>query len=210
MTLLSAQDLTCERDERCLFQALSFNVAQGDILQIAGPNGSGKTTLLRMLAGLASDFSGELFWQGQPLHRVRSEYYQQMLYFGHQGAVKAALSAEENLAWMAQLHGHGDVTRDQLYDALAQVGLRGFEDVPVYSLSAGQKRRVALARLFVAWTPLWLLDEPFTALDRQGVTALEAVIAEHADQGGTVLLTTHHSLGLPAERVRVLNLGAVA
>lgn len=208
MTLLAAQGLACERDDRCLFSDLDFNVSAGDILQIAGANGSGKTTLLRILAGLSGDYTGDLFWQGQALHVDDSAYCRQMLYFGHQGAIKSALTAEENLRWMAQIHGHTKTDRATLFAALGQVGLRGFEDVPVYSLSAGQKRRVALARLFVAWTPLWLLDEPFTALDRQGVEALENVIVLHAEQGGTVLLTTHHKLGIPEQRIKVLTLGA--
>jgi heme exporter protein A len=207
MPLLSAHSLSCERDDRCLFSELDFAVNTGDILQIEGPNGSGKTTLLRILAGLAGDYSGKLFWHDQPLHPEDSQYCRQMLYFGHQGAVKGALTAEENLQWMAQMHGDGQVSQVQLYAALEQVGLRGFEDVPVHTLSAGQKRRVALARLFLAWTPLWLLDEPFTALDKQGVAALEKVIVQHADQGGTVLLTTHHKLDIPDERLMILSLG---
>jgi len=201
--LLEAKDLFCERDERVLFEQLSFSVSAGEILQVEGRNGSGKTTLLRILAGLSSHFEGDLYWQGQSMGSVADEFRAAMLYFGHKPAVKAQLTPEENLDWYASLHPTLD--RVRIFEALERVGLRGYEDVPCSSLSAGQHRRVSLARLYMSIAPLWILDEPFTAIDKKGVAAKEALISRHAEAGGTVILTTHHDLNLSGN-FRKLNL----
>ncbi len=202
--MLEVNNLFCERDERVLFDKLHFNIKAGEILQIEGQNGSGKTTLLRILSGLLDAFEGDILWQKKPLDEVREDYYQAMLYVGHLAGVKATLTPEENLTWMMQLSPH--LNKLTVYQALEKVGLYGFEDVPCHSLSAGQQRRVGLARLYLSSAPLWILDEPFTALDKKGVAEKETLIAKHLDRGGAVILTTHHLLKIPNKNVRALNL----
>lgn len=200
-TLLEARSLRCERDERVLFEGLNFTVAGGQIVQLVGPNGSGKTTLLRSLSGLSTRFEGDLFWREQPIDDVRSDYLSGTLYIGHAAGIKSALSPLENLRWsVASRPLRAGVTFES---ALDRVGLYGFEDTPCYMLSAGQQRRVNLARLFLLDAQLWILDEPFTAIDKTGVAELECWIGEHAEQGGAVLLTTHHQLNLDVEIKKV-------
>lgn len=192
--LLETKALSCERDDRLLINKLSFSVSAGEIYQIEGPNGSGKTTLLRVLCGLSSRFEGDIYWRGKPVNKNRHLYLSELLYLGHQPGIKSVLTPRENLHWHAAVKGGLNATA--IDDALAKVGLYGFEDSPCYSLSAGQQRRVALARLFLSHTPLWILDEPFTAIDKKGVAELEGWIKQHAEQGGSVILTTHHDLSL--------------
>jgi heme exporter protein A len=202
--MLEVNNLFCERDERILFDKLHFKIKAGEVLQIEGQNGSGKTTLLRILSGLLEAFEGDILWKQKPLDEVRENYYQAMLYVGHLAGVKATLTPEENLAWMITLSPHLD--KLTIYQALEKVGLYGFEDVPCHSLSAGQQRRVGLARLYLSSAPLWILDEPFTALDKKGVAEKEVLIAEHVSRGGMVILTTHHELNIPNQNLRYLNL----
>lgn len=214
VSLLAADAIRCERDDRLLFENLSFQLNEGEIMQIEGPNGSGKTTLIRILCGLSTDYEGRFTWRGEQLKPTDPRFCRQHLYFGHATGVKTALTPEENLRWMA--HAQGLDEQRQGPESLAQtiqlalnkVGLRGYEDVPVHSLSAGQKRRVALARLFIEWIPLWVLDEPFTAIDRKGVSEIEGLLVEHASSGGAVILTTHHELAIAPERLRKLTLGS--
>lgn len=206
MTLdLRATGLACERDWRLLFEHLDFQLGPGDMLQISGPNGSGKTSLLRLLAGLMQPTAGQIQLNGQPLAEQLQALASILLWIGHAAGIKDLLTAEENLAWLCALHQPASV--EAIWQALAAVGLRGFEDVPCHTLSAGQQRRVALARLYLAGPPLWILDEPFTALDKQGVAQLEAHLAAHCEAGGTVVLTTHHSLTLKPAGYRELNVG---
>ncbi|MFV3091456.1 cytochrome c biogenesis heme-transporting ATPase CcmA [Pseudomonas sp. GW6] len=207
--LLEAVALSCERDWRMLFEQLHFALQPGDMLQISGPNGSGKTSLLRLLAGLRQPTSGDILLQGQALAEQRSELARNLLWIGHAAGIKGLLSAEENLAWLCALHRPAG--RDAIWQALEAVGLRGFEDVPCHTLSAGQQRRVALARLYLEDTPpLWVLDEPFTALDKSGVAQLEAHLAGHCERGGVVVLTTHHSLQHKPATYHDLDLGQYA
>lgn len=204
--LLEAVALSCERDWRMLFEQLHFALQPGDMLQISGPNGSGKTSLLRLIAGLRQPTSGDILLQGQALNEQRSELARNLLWIGHAAGIKGLLTAEENLAWLCALHR--PASREAIWQALEAVGLRGFEDVPCHTLSAGQQRRVALARLYLEDTPpLWVLDEPFTALDKSGVAQLEAHLAAHCERGGVVVLTTHHSLQHKPVTYRDLDLG---
>ncbi|NMY96769.1 cytochrome c biogenesis heme-transporting ATPase CcmA [Pseudomonas proteolytica] len=203
--LLEAVALACERDLRMLFEHLELRLAGGDMVQISGPNGSGKTSLLRLLAGLMQPTAGQVRLNGKPLHEQRTELARNLLWIGHAAGIKDVLTAEENLSWLSALHH--PATRESIWQALAAVGLKGFEDVPCHTLSAGQQRRVALARLYLDGPPLWILDEPFTALDKQGVAQLEEHLARHCEQGGMVVLTTHHTLIRMPAGYRDLDLG---
>lgn len=190
--MLKVENLFCERDDRILFDQLSFDVDSGEIVQIEGANGSGKTTLLRILSGLSRNFEGEIYWYGEPVQQVQDAFRRELLYFGHQPGVKALLTPEENLKWYCALHA--SLNPERVQEALEQVGLKGFEDVPCHTLSAGQHRRVSLARLYLSDAQLWILDEPFTAIDKRGVAAKEALIGRHIANGGSVILTTHQDL----------------
>ena len=203
--LLEAVALACERDWRMLFENLELRLSAGDMLQISGPNGSGKTSLLRLLAGLMQPTSGEVRLNGLSLAAQRAELARTLLWIGHAAGIKDLLTAEENLTWLCALHRPAE--RTDIWRALESVGLRGFEDVPCHTLSAGQQRRVALARLYLDSPPLWILDEPFTALDKQGVAQLEQHLAAHCERGGTVILTTHHTLSHMPEGYRDIDLG---
>ena len=203
MPILAVKNLFCERDDRVLFENLNFSLASGEIIQIEGQNGSGKTTLLRILCGLNGNYEGDILWQNQAIDAVRDQFLSALLYLGHHPGIKTVLTAEENLRWYEALH---PMTADiNMETALEQVGLRGFEDVPCHNLSAGQHRRVALARLRMSNAPLWILDEPFTAIDKRGVVEQEALIAAHARAGGSIVLTTHHELAIHAV-VKKINL----
>lgn len=200
---LHAVGLTAVRDQRVLFRELALDVAAGESWRVEGPNGSGKTTLLRILCGLDQDFEGTIHFPRA--HAAGHPWRADVLYLGHLPGLKAALTAGENLDWLCRQRGRPQ--KVSAYEALARVGLQGFEDVPVSTLSAGQRRRVALARLHIEQAPLWVLDEPFTAIDRAGVAALESLLAAHAAKGGAAIITTHHELSIP---VRPLVLGAAA
>jgi len=179
--LLSAQSLSLERGARQLFEGLSFDVCAGQLIQIEGANGAGKTSLLRILAGLSRyGFEGSV------------ERKAALLYLGHQSGVKQLLTPRENLAWHAA--GEGSFSPTAIEHALAQVGLAGYEDVSSHTLSAGQHRRVNLARLYLSASPLWLLDEPFAAIDHCGVADLERLMVAHVSTGGAVVVTSHQSL----------------
>lgn len=198
-SLISATNLTCIREERLLFDQLSIEVHAGEIVQVEGPNGSGKTSLLRILAGLSQPFEGEVFFNNELIHHAREEFHQNLLYLGHLPGVKGEMNAAENLHFNLALHG---TTNDaiSIEETLAKVNLTGFEDSLASHLSAGQHRRISLARLYksvvqeMPTTKIWILDEPFTAIDKQGVHALEQLFKVHIAQGGCVILTTHQDL----------------
>lgn len=202
---LETVDLACERDWRLLFEHLHISVRPQDMLQVSGPNGSGKTSLLRLMSGLMRPTQGDVLIKGVSIHQQRNALVSNLLWLGHATGIKGLLTAEENLMWLSALH-HG-ASREQIWQALAAVGLAGFEDVPCHTLSAGQQRRVGLARLYLDAPALWILDEPFTALDKQAVTQLELHLTEHCDKGGIVILTTHHHLQNVPRTFRELDLG---
>ena len=198
---LSARALSCERDDRELFHDLSFDISSGDVVQLVGQNGAGKTTLLRILAGLNRDHDGEVLFQQSKITAVYPEYAQQRLYQGHLSAIKKTLTPLENLRWLMSMHGGCE--ERTLWQALEQVSLNGYEDVPCGQLSAGQQRRVALARLLIAPCPIWVLDEPFTALDTLGVAWLEALLVQHVARNGIVVITSHHALSSLSDVKRI-------
>ncbi len=194
------------RGDRLLFSALNFSASPGELLYVRGPNGSGKTTLLRMLCGLTRPADGELLWQGRELRGSDDELCQQLLYFGHRPAIKDELDAVENLQTACVLAGHA-LPRDEARRALAVMGLSDHDDLPVKLLSQGQRRRVALARLLVSRASLWILDEPFTALDVTAIEGLQDSIGEHLQRQGVIVLTTHQPVELGDVRTREVCLG---
>jgi heme exporter protein A len=191
--VLCTRNLACERDSRVLYDGLNVSVEAGDLWHVKGRNGAGKTTFLRQLAGLHPVDDGEILL-ANPSARI--------IYIGHKLGLKEQLSADENLSWLAALDGIS--TQEQRYSALEKVGLRGFEENKVEQLSAGQKRRVALARLHLCQADIWLLDEPFTSIDQQGVADEQAWLNHHTLSGGIVLMTSHQEINLP--QVKVLDL----
>ncbi|MCG6345052.1 cytochrome c biogenesis heme-transporting ATPase CcmA [Vibrio fluvialis] len=204
--MLEVKNLTAIRDERVLFEGLSFTIQSGELVQIEGRNGTGKTTLLRIVTGLGDRDDGEIHWNNVNIDADRDSYHQELLFLGHQTGVKRELTALENLRFYQAVHAAGTQEAD-LYQALTQVGLAGREDVPVGQLSAGQQRRVALARLWLSRQKLWILDEPLTAIDKQGVKVLEALFLQHAEQGGIVVLTTHQDMFADNPKLRKIKLG---
>lgn len=197
-TLLKVENLAFERDDSCLFENVNLSLNSGEVLQIEGANGSGKTTLLRLLTTALQPSSGDILYNGESISACRYQYLSDMLYIGHQPAVKTTLTAEENLRWMAA--NSAKTNQLTIGEALDGVGLSGYSDIPCYALSAGQHRRVALARLLISEAALWYLDEPFTAIDKQGVSFLEAQLQAHLNRGGAVVLSSHQDLAIDSLR----------
>ena len=203
---LQAYQLACTRGERQLFNDVNFEIAAGDAMRVAGTNGSGKTSLLRMMCGLSFPAAGEVRWNGRNIRETREEFGGQLLYLGHANGVKDDLVAWENIVVAATLSGN-PVSRDEAYDALEQLGLARAADLPTRFLSQGQRKRVALARLWLGMqTPLWILDEPFTALDKSAVVELCNTLSRHLEGGGMVIYTTHQEIELRAQRSLCLDL----
>jgi heme exporter protein A len=198
--VLEAQELECERGGRRLFGALSFSLLAGEALRVAGANGSGKTSLLRLLCGLLPPAAGQVLWKGMPVRDLREDYSRELVYLGHAPAVKDDLTAAENLAIACRLAGRAQ-TDSAIAGALARFGLAGM-DQPVRKMSQGQRRRAALARLALSESvALWLLDEPFSALDGQGIELLRHLISRQLERGGAVAFTTHQDPGLAATKI---------
>lgn len=185
--VLEAQGLSFHRQDEPVFAPLDFRLHDGELALIEGDNGSGKSTLLRMLAGLLHVSEGQLLWRGQPLHRDRCAG--EILFMGHQLGLKADLSPRENLRQMAGLHGRRSGA--DIGDCLVDMGLHGYEDEPLRRLSAGQKKRAALARLLLSPASLWLLDEPYSNLDRVGIALVNQLLDNHIARGGAALVTSH-------------------
>ena len=202
--MLEARDLECVRGERRLFAGVSFCLAEGELLYLQGRNGTGKTSLLRMLIGLLPPEAGTIRWHG---HAPQSdEFRADLCYLGHQNAIKEELTPLENLLASARLADE-TLCEDDALNALEQVGLAGREDLACKYLSQGQKRRVALARLVKERRPLWVLDEPFVALDSGAVDWLAGIIGGHLQRGGSAVLTTHQTVDIQAGAVKELRLG---
>ncbi len=201
---LSARDIQVWRGDRHVLCGVSVEVAAGQVVHIAGSNGAGKTTLLRVLAGLLSAEQGGVSWQGQPIASNFDSYAATLAYLGHSDALKADLTARENLAHEVGLRR--SVTAAETDDALTRVGLASCRDLPARVLSAGQRRRLAMARVMLTAAPLWVLDEPFTNLDHVGVLLLSDVIADHVDGGGAVIIAAHQSPAIPRHTASCVDL----
>ena len=206
--MLAAVDLGGERGGRPLFRALRFTLQPGQVVWLRGRNGRGKTSLLRLMAGLASPAAGAVHCDGLPLPRAGTAWRERLLYIGHANALKEDLTVAESLRFLAQIQGR-TCSAAALADALARLGIAALAARPVRTLSQGQRRRVALARLALPQpSSVWLLDEPFDALDDEGVRLLNALLSEHAAAGGSTLLTSHQVLTLDNPAPKLLELDA--
>jgi heme exporter protein A len=196
---LQARDLTCVRGERKLFSGISFELFAGNGLHVRGENGVGKTSLLRLLTGLSKPDAGQILWNQESIAKQADQYHRELLFLGHRDALKEELSALENLQIYAALD---DIVLpvEKALAALWRFGLRGRENLPVNCLSAGQKRRVLMARMLTRQAKLWILDEPFNALDVNAVAQLEELMAEHLALGGLLVLTSHQAVNIPNMR----------
>jgi heme exporter protein A len=203
---LEATRLACVRDDRTLFEGLSFRLISGQVLLLEGRNGSGKTSLLRILCGMRQPDDGVLQWDGEDIFRLGPEYHTHIAYVGHRDGVKLDLTARENLKLARGLGAPN--TTVSLEEALDRVELWGFDDIPARNLSAGQQRRLALARLLVTRANLWILDEPFTSLDSHGIGIIEDLCANHIAGGGMLAVTSHHSVSLNGTDVIRINLSS--
>jgi heme exporter protein A len=203
--MLETHNLAARRGNTRLFTGLSFRVEPGQALIVTGANGSGKTTLLRILAGFSAAAAGEVRWNGTPLAPFDPGLRAAAAFAGHQTALKDELTAEENLASLVALSGER-VSRETIRGALDAVALTRQRALPARVLSQGQRRRIGLARLRLSRRPLWILDEPVTALDAAGSALLADLVTGHLDRGGIAIAATHTTLGLPEARVRPLAL----
>ncbi len=202
--MLRTENLSCAYNEIPLFTAVSFTLAAGALLLVTGDNGSGKTSLLRILCGLTSPTAGTVYWHDAAITEVRPEYHAELMYVGHLPGIKDDLTPLENLHFAQQLAGrHGAATPRE---ALTRAGLAPHADALTRTLSAGQKRRIALARLLVTAAPLWVLDEPLTALDTPGRAWVENLLSEHCAAGGLAVLTSHQALERPYPHVQRVHL----
>jgi len=201
--LLQTRDLSCVKDDRVLFEGMNLSLNAGQILLVEGKNGSGKTSLLRILTGLSLPESGDVLWQGRPISEVGADYYEQVNYVGHHDGIKRDLTCLENLRLVQAM---GKPLPIDLDEALDKVNLYRFGDNYVATLSAGQKRRLALARLVVTEALLWIMDEPFTSLDKASMAMFQVMFEQHLEKGGVIVLTSHHDIEMPQSDVVRLNL----
>ncbi len=201
--LLQINNLACIRDDRVLFEHLSLSLAAGQMLLVEGRNGSGKTSLLRILTGLKLADEGEVLWKGQSIEKLTAGYYEQVSYVGHHDGVKRELTCLENLRLVQAM---GRPSKLDLDEVLDRVNLYRYGDTLMGSLSAGQKRRLALARLFATESTLWILDEPFTSLDKASMGHFETMFEQHMQQGGSVVMTSHHDIAMQGPAIQRLDL----
>ncbi len=205
---LRATGLDCVRGERRLFGGLAFELGNGGLLQVSGPNGSGKTSLLRMVCGLLPPAAGAIEWNGSRIRSLAEDYNANLVYIGHLNAAKDELNARETLGLAARLAGL-PADPASVAEALEGFGMAGFDRLPCKVLSQGQKRRLALSRLkLCASRALWVLDEPFAALDSAGIAVMRTVLEEHLARGGLALLTTHQAVPVAAPLMQTIELGA--
>ena len=200
---LKVSNLCCARDDRILFKDLSLEVSSGQLLLLEGRNGAGKTTLLRILSGLRQADEGEIFWNEQKISDLGFEFYQDVSFMGHHNALKSDLTSRENLEVSIALSAGSEVGIEQ---ALEDVKLAGYEDEFVKKFSAGMKRRLAIAKLLVLDTPLWVLDEPFTSVDVNGIQMIEGFIEKHLQKQGLVIMTSHHEVNIDSQYINKLKL----
>lgn len=202
--MLELAHLSCERGGRRLFSDLQCQVAAGQLLRVQGANGAGKTSLLRMLCGLLPPVQGSVRWRGEAIADLREDFARELVYIGHAAAIKDDLTARENLAFACRLGG-SEVSAVEAAAALREAGLAGRDAVPARMLSQGQRRRVALARLVVSpHAPLWVLDEPFNALDTAATAWLAALVGTHLARGGIAVLTSHQHVDVPGAQPPVV------
>ena len=204
--IVKVENLAFERNDSLLFSPVSFVLDTGVALHLEGANGCGKTTIFRLLTSLLQPTQGSVLYRGEPIEKCRYDYLANLLFIGHQSAVKGMLTVEENLRWLSPA-----ITSSSLIaDALQAVGLQRYAETPCYQLSAGQQRRVALARLMTTQATLWYLDEPFAALDKQGVVLIESLMQNHLQQGGSILFSSHQDLTkIVARKYSVIGIGAL-
>ncbi len=203
--MLQGINIACVRGDRELFKNIHFLLEPGSLLQVRGANGSGKTSLLRMLCGLSIPAAGEIHWNGVSIRTANEEYFANVTYIGHLSGIKDDLTVIENLRISSALAGF-EITMDETYQALKKIGLGGREYLPVKVLSQGQRRRVALARLLVCKTKLWILDEPFVALDVAAVQLMREILELHLQHEGMVVMTTHQEIDIHATSITQLEL----
>ena len=205
--MLIARNLTCLRGDRLLFKKIGLELSAGGLMYVLGENGSGKSSLLRLLCGLLSPEDGEVFWSGKSIKNDAENYQSNLTYIGHLNGLKDDLTALENLQFSARLAAN--VVNDAVVlSALTAIGVARCANLPVGVLSQGQKRRVALARLWLSSSQLWILDEPFAALDTASVAILAEQLNQHMAKGGMAIITTHQDVDIQAQSIQNLRLSA--